>query len=69
MVSEWQDFIPDSLLFNIFSYLDVTSLGRVAQVCQTWLRVSKDELLWQGVARRKLKIKSVFFNHFILTLI
>ncbi|KAL4230877.1 F-box/WD repeat-containing protein 5 [Mactra antiquata] len=57
MSSQWQDFIPDCLLLDIFTYLDVSSLGCVAQVCQTWYRISKDEHLWLGIARRKLKVK------------
>ena len=57
LTSLWQFLIPDSLLLEIFTYLDIRDLGHVAQVCRLWQRVSQDELLWQAVARTRWKIK------------
>ncbi|KAK9408604.1 S-phase kinase-associated protein 2 [Crotalus adamanteus] len=41
------DTLPDELLLGIFSYLNLTDLLKVSQVCQRWHRLSLDESLWQ----------------------
>ncbi|XP_062984223.1 S-phase kinase-associated protein 2 isoform X2 [Elgaria multicarinata webbii] len=41
------DTLPDELLLGIFSYLSLTELLKVSQVCQRWHRLSVDESLWQ----------------------
>ncbi|XP_053151264.1 S-phase kinase-associated protein 2 isoform X2 [Hemicordylus capensis] len=41
------DTLPDELLLGIFSYLSLTELLKVSQVCQRWHRLSIDESLWQ----------------------
>ena len=33
---------------QIFSHLDVLSLGRAAQVCHQWNNLTKDEILWES---------------------
>lgn len=53
----WQSYLPDSLLLEIFTYLDFHSLCRASRVCRSWYRVANDELLWQGLARSIWKIK------------
>ena len=57
MESAWQSIIPDSLLLEIFSYLDIRALGRSVQVCTRWKRVAYDEILWQGICKKIWKIK------------
>ncbi|KAL7989089.1 hypothetical protein Chor_008008 [Crotalus horridus] len=39
--------VADELLLGIFSYLNLTDLLKVSQVCQRWHRLSLDESLWQ----------------------
>ncbi|XP_066472953.1 S-phase kinase-associated protein 2 [Tiliqua scincoides] len=41
------DTLPDELLLGIFSYLSLTELLKVSQVCRRWHRLSIDESLWQ----------------------
>ncbi|KAJ7335052.1 hypothetical protein JRQ81_012993 [Phrynocephalus forsythii] len=41
------DTLPDELLLGIFSYLSLTDLLKIAQVCRRWRRLSLDESLWQ----------------------
>ncbi|XP_048358684.1 S-phase kinase-associated protein 2 [Sphaerodactylus townsendi] len=41
------DILPDELLLGIFSYLSLTDLLKVSQVCQRWHRLSIDESLWK----------------------
>ncbi|XP_026522193.1 S-phase kinase-associated protein 2 [Notechis scutatus] len=43
------DTLPDELLLGIFSYLNLTDLLKVSQVCQRWHRLSLDESLWQSL--------------------
>lgn len=40
------------LLLMIFSYLDVTSLGRAAQVCTAWCDAASYKYLWRGVVAK-----------------
>ncbi|KAJ4439264.1 hypothetical protein ANN_07384 [Periplaneta americana] len=39
--------LPSEALLQVFSHLPVQDLGRVAQVCQHWNRVSQFPQLWQ----------------------
>ncbi len=41
-----RDLLPAELWINIFSYLPWESLGRVAQVCRQWRRLSEEHALW-----------------------
>ncbi|XP_046997250.1 F-box/LRR-repeat protein fbxl-1-like [Schistocerca americana] len=42
------DSLPDEILLHIFSYLNMKDLVFSAQyVCRRWLRVSRDDALWQ----------------------
>ncbi|XP_048368445.1 F-box/WD repeat-containing protein 5 [Sphaerodactylus townsendi] len=50
--------LPDSILFDIFQYLDYKDVLSVGQVCHQWHAVARDEVLWKelfyryyGVAR------------------
>jgi small GTP-binding protein len=44
--------LPDDVIGLIATYLDVRDLGRVAQVCKTWRRVSLKDAVWRAMARR-----------------
>ncbi|XP_076470133.1 F-box only protein 15-like [Babylonia areolata] len=44
--------LPDELLLNIFTYLDVVSLLQASQVCRRWRDVSQDNSLWQRMAHK-----------------
>ncbi|KHJ48250.1 F-box domain protein [Trichuris suis] len=41
--------LPEELLLRIFSYLDIVSLCRCAQVCRTWNVLALDGSNWQNV--------------------
>ncbi|XP_029434687.1 LOW QUALITY PROTEIN: S-phase kinase-associated protein 2 [Rhinatrema bivittatum] len=41
--------LPDELLLGIFSYLPLTDLLKVSQVCKRWHRLSFDESLWHSL--------------------
>ena len=45
--------LPDSLLIELFRFLDAEDLDRVGRVCANWLRVSRDEFLWKDVFCRR----------------
>ena len=38
--------IPDEIVCNIFSFLDVPSLAAVARVCSLWSRLSSQDAIW-----------------------
>jgi small GTP-binding protein len=44
--------LPDDVIGAIATFLDVRDLGRVAQVCKTWRRVSLKDAVWRAMARR-----------------
>lgn len=56
--SLWTD-IPESLLLQIFSYLEATSLVAVTQTCKVWCRVAYDESLWKALLWRRWSICGV----------
>lgn len=39
--------LPDKLMLNIFSYLDVNSLLKCSQVCKCWRLLAKNNTLWK----------------------
>jgi len=39
--------LPDEIMLRVFALLDAVSLGTVSSVCTSWLRVAKDDALWQ----------------------
>ncbi|XP_003368243.1 F-box/LRR-repeat protein 2 [Trichinella spiralis] len=41
--------LPEELILRIFSYLDIVSLCRCAQVCRTWNILALDGSNWQNV--------------------
>ncbi|KAL3080734.1 hypothetical protein niasHT_034684 [Heterodera trifolii] len=41
--------LPTELILRVFSYLDITSLGRCAQVCRTWNKLAMDGSNWMEV--------------------
>lgn len=51
--------LPDSILLQIFSFLDVPDLGCVAKTCKKWKRVSLDESLWRSILHSKLSVTDV----------
>jgi len=38
--------IPDEIVCNIFSFLDVPSLAAVARACSLWNRLSSQDAIW-----------------------
>ncbi|XP_076436408.1 F-box/WD repeat-containing protein 5-like [Babylonia areolata] len=48
--------LPDSLLLEIFFLLTAEDLGTLAQTCSRFARVTRDELLWKKVFRKRYKI-------------
>ncbi|KAL3865576.1 hypothetical protein ACJMK2_042951 [Sinanodonta woodiana] len=49
-ISTWQK-ATDSILLDVFSFLDATSLCHAAQTCKTWNRVALDKTLWRNLLR------------------
>lgn len=47
MYTYW-NFLPETILLQIFQYLSPKNLLTVGLTCKTWLRVSRDELLWKA---------------------
>ena len=41
--------LPDSLVLEIFSYLDIEDRIRLSRACQQWRRVSLDPSLWESI--------------------
>ncbi|XP_047474883.1 F-box/WD repeat-containing protein 5-like isoform X1 [Penaeus chinensis] len=39
--------LPDSILLQIFTFLEYSDMPFVGRVCKSWLRVSLDEFLWR----------------------
>lgn len=50
------NLLPDSLLLDIFAYIEVADLLRVGQVCNSWNRVANDEFLWKSLFLRDWKV-------------
>ena len=48
--------LPDSLLYELFRFLDAASLCRVSLVCTSWLRVSRDPFLWKYLFCRRWEV-------------
>ncbi|KAK7471600.1 hypothetical protein BaRGS_00035763, partial [Batillaria attramentaria] len=48
--------LPDSLLLEVFSFLEAEQLGTVARTCSRFCRVVRDELLWKNLFYRHYKI-------------
>ena len=53
--SPW-DYVPDSILLMIFKYLNPKQLVAIGEVCRSWNRVSKDEMLWKDLFYRTFNI-------------
>ena len=51
---EGWELVDEYVLLEIFSYLDLTALGRVGAVCWRWYNVASDELLWKHLVLRRL---------------
>jgi hypothetical protein len=59
--SEWinlkQDpirFLPDELVLEVFSCLNLASLGAICSVCKEWKRLSQDPILWKIAIYREI---------------
>jgi hypothetical protein len=48
--------LPKEVLGYVFSYLDLQSLGRAAQVCQGWNVAQKTDWLWHNLCRSILDL-------------
>lgn len=61
-VSEGSDtdwfYMPDTVMLNIFQYLNPRELLTAGEVCRSWNRVSQDELLWKALFYRTYKVDS-----------
>lgn len=53
--SKWF-YMPDFVLLIIFQYLNPRQLLTAGEVCKSWNRVSRDELLWKALFYRTYKI-------------
>uniref|UniRef100_A0ABM5F6L7 F-box/WD repeat-containing protein 5 isoform X2 n=1 Tax=Pogona vitticeps TaxID=103695 RepID=A0ABM5F6L7_9SAUR len=49
-------FLPDSILFEIFLYLDHTDVLSAGRVCRQWHAVAQDEVLWKELFYRYYRI-------------
>lgn len=50
-----EDF-PDSLLLQIFDYLQLKDVISVSQVCRIFNRVADDEILWRRLFHRHFRL-------------
>lgn len=50
-VQAMDDSLPDELLILTFRQLPIKALGRCAQVCKRWNRISSDDYAWEENAR------------------
>ncbi|KAJ7308092.1 hypothetical protein JRQ81_008598 [Phrynocephalus forsythii] len=48
--------LPDSILFEIFLYLDYTDVVAAGQACRQWHAVAQDEVLWKQLFYRYYRI-------------
>lgn len=48
--------LPDTVLFEIFLYLDHTDVLSVGLVCQQWRAVARDEFLWKELFYRYYRV-------------
>lgn len=54
-ISFWL-YLPEPVLFQIFSYLNHKELLTVGEVCRRWFEVSRDDLLWRDLFYKNFKI-------------
>ena len=55
--------LPNEILVNIFTFLNIQDLGRCAQVCKRWHLVSQDEKAWLKVNLCLNSISTNFIEH------
>ncbi|XP_067417687.1 F-box/WD repeat-containing protein 5 [Emydura macquarii macquarii] len=55
--------LPDSILYEIFLYLDHTDVLAVGLVCQQWHAVARDEFLWKELFYRYYKVSREVPRH------
>lgn len=48
--------LPDTVLFEIFLYLDHADVLSVGLVCQQWRAVARDEFLWKELFYRYYRV-------------
>lgn len=48
--------LPDTVLFEIFLYLDHVDVLSVGLVCQQWRAVARDEFLWKELFYRYYRV-------------
>jgi hypothetical protein len=47
------DMLPDEAMVKIWSFLDAPTLGKAAQVCKRFKRISYDVPVWRDMARKR----------------
>jgi hypothetical protein len=52
LVTENFSALPDELILEIFSHLNLASLGKISLVCKGWKRLGCDPILWKTVIYR-----------------
>lgn len=60
-------YVPDEILLQVFSHLDIAGRLTCGQVCQQWSRVANDEALWSCFLRKpagSLKAKQEVLKRF-----
>lgn len=55
--------LPDSVLFEIFLYLDHADVLSVGLVCQQWRAVARDEFLWKELFYRYYRVSREVPRH------
>lgn len=48
--------LPDELLYEVFSYLSIADLGRVAKVCWLLQQIGGHDALWRRISKRLINI-------------
>jgi hypothetical protein len=58
----WQDidFLPNEILMNIFSYLNIKELYKCAHVSKKFRQISHDKSFWESVNLYKQRVSSQF---------
>ncbi|KAJ6633664.1 hypothetical protein lerEdw1_014334 [Lerista edwardsae] len=58
-----QPLLPDSILFEIFLYLDCSDILAAGLTCQQWHAVSLDEVLWKELFYRYYRVEREVPRH------
>ncbi|NGX37759.1 MAG: hypothetical protein K1000chlam2_00921 [Chlamydiae bacterium] len=55
--------LSTEMIINIFSFLDLQSLGRCSAASQQWKQISEDDLLWKNLFQKYAPSQEVPPNH------